>query len=84
MIEAVNAAALIAEAQVLVGEVLGVHAADLDPVLCPPDPAQGSSGWFTLAVREGTAPAVRLSTLMWDASPATGSSAWSRLGYRRQ
>ncbi|WP_328401235.1 hypothetical protein [Nocardia sp. NBC_00403] len=44
MTEAVNAAALIAEAQLLIGEVLALRAADLDPVLYPPDPAQGSSG----------------------------------------
>ncbi|WP_327115877.1 DUF4158 domain-containing protein [Nocardia sp. NBC_01730] len=60
--------ALIAEAQVLVSEALGVRAADLDPVLYPPDSVQGSSGWLTLAVREGTAPAARLSMLMLDAS----------------
>ncbi|WP_280471476.1 hypothetical protein [Nocardia cyriacigeorgica] len=48
MLEAVNAAVLVAEAQVLIGEALGLPAADLDPVLYPPDPVRGSSGWFTL------------------------------------
>ena len=68
MLEAVDAAVLVAEAQVLIGEALGLPAADLDPVLYPPDPVQCRSGWFTLAVREGAVPAARLSVLLWDAS----------------
>lgn len=52
----------------LIGEVRGLRVADSETVPYPPDPVHGSSGWFTLAVREGTAPTQRLNMLMWAAS----------------